>query len=255
MGYSVYHDRKVIDLKDGRYMLLVNTADSNLRSDSGKMVRGWGCICQDGIVAFTMEQLEKVIEETYKETEYFEFRRPGGRFLSSESAIRWFKKALKTPIVLEEAIAWDSSENQIRVAIWKGINYQESRYLRTTEELIKNVQEHEAIQVERDNLNHKERDELTHYYFGFFGEDFIESRDLTAQRNVVAKAKNNPYVLAVYENGHKVGYIERKTKTRYIFSLFTSGAQSFASKTVAQKYVERFHSLVRGYELKIEDIK
>ncbi len=243
MGYSIIYDRRSVKLKDGTYILMMQTGANNCsefingREVAEKYWIGLHLINEKaGEISCSLEQMKARIAEYA--TCYGSIAKSRGNFFQSEESMRkYLEGGLKYPYTFDEYKAagnmfrvscWDKEQHKI---VWRDV-YSEEEMSATIKEFVANPN-NECVNVK------------------FSGRELSPIKSY-GHRQPKEKATHGYMICATDASGAKM-YFKKKTPKQLRFTDVTNNARIFGKKEQAQKYLDSLPAVKAAVEFSIEE--
>lgn len=243
MGYSIIYDRRSVKLKDGTYILMMQTGSNNCtefvngREVSEKYWIGLHLTNEKaGEISCSLEQMKARIAEFSTAWDYIAKSR--GNFFQSEEELRkYMEGGLKRPFTFDEyksagntfqVSCWDKAQHKI---VWRYV-YSEEEMSATIKEFVSNP-DYECVNVK------------------FSGRELSPVKSY-GHRQPRGKATHGYTICATDTRGNKMFY-KKKTPRQLRFTAVPGNARLFGKREQAQKYLDSLPAVKADVRFSIEE--
>lgn len=243
MGYTIIYDRRSVKLKDGTYILMLQTGSNNCSEFvNGREVaeKYWIGLQlkneKDGKINCSLEQMKARIAEF--STGYDCIAKSRSNFFQSEESMRkYLEGGLKYPYTFDE---YRKAGNTFQVCCWdKKQQKYIGRYVRSEEEMSGTIKEFVANpDYECVNIKFCCR----------------ELRPIKSCGNSQLKKKaTHGYMICATDTRGQRMYFKKKTPRQLLFTGVTNNARIFGKKEQAQKYLDSLPAVKAEVQFSIEE--
>lgn len=243
MGYSIIYDRRSVKLKDGSYILMMQTGSNNcfeIRNGREIPEKYWVGLHlmneKAGDISCSLEQMKARIAEFA--TDFGSVAKSRGNFFQSEEEMRkYLEGGLKRPFTFDE---YRRAGNTFQVSCWDREKHRiECCNVNSEEEMTAKVKEYVA-NPNYECVNIK-----------FEGREFYPVQSY-GHRQPKEKATHGYLICATDEFGNKT-FFKRKTPKYLHFTSAASNARIFKNESQAQKFIDSLPALKRSMQFSIEE--
>lgn len=243
MGYSIIYDRRSVKLKDGTYILMLQTGSNNCfefvngREVSEKYWTGLHLVNEKaGDISCSLEQMKARIAEF--STCWDCIAKSRGNFFQSEEELRkYLEGGLKYPYTFDE---YRKAGNTFQVSCWDKEQHKiVRRDVSSEEEMSATIKEFVA-NPDYESVNVK-----------FSGREFSPIKSY-GQRQSKEKATHGYMICATDKRGEKM-YFKKKTPRQLRFTSVTNNARVFGKRDQAQKYLDSLPAVKAEVQFSIEE--